>query len=119
MGKLERSANLGLTALALSDIMFCIAVFPHVFIRQDSDNLTPLRQALTLYYKVYGISCINLFLMTSTWLIVALAVERYIVLYYPLKAKGLLSPKRTKGTLVDYLYNCYAGDVTVFRTSTG
>ena len=99
LGKLERSANLGMTALALSDAMFCTAVLPHVFL-EDDRHMAPIGQTFSLYYKVYGVSCINLFLMTSTWLIVALAVERYIVLYYPLKAKGLLSLKRTKVILV-------------------
>ncbi|KAK2139584.1 hypothetical protein LSH36_1709g00000 [Paralvinella palmiformis] len=104
MGKLERSANLGLTALALSDMMFCVAVLPNVFLTEENREVAAApprgRHLLMLYYRIYGISCINLFLMTSTWLIVALAIERYIVLYYPLKAKWLLSLKRTKVILV-------------------
>ena len=38
--------------------------------------------------------------MSTTWLTVPLEVERYIVLYYRLKAKWLLSLKRTKVILV-------------------
>lgn len=95
MGKLERSANVGLTALALSDLGFNIAVFPHAFVRGLS-QIADETHVYVLYYRLYGIACINLFLMVSTWLIVVLAMERYVVLFYPLRAKNLLGVARTR-----------------------
>ena len=89
MRKLERSANLGLVALALSDLLFNLAVFPHYFV-QSAHLLSEV------LYQVYGMCCINLFLMTSNWLILLLALERYIVLYQPLKAKHFLCLSRAK-----------------------
>lgn len=95
MRKLERSANLGLTSLAVSDLLFSLMVLPHPFVdRTQQIVLSNLR--FGLYYKVYGVPAINTLLMTSTWLIVMLAVDRYIVLFYPLKAKCILGLRRTK-----------------------
>ena len=104
-GKLETSANIGLASLAVSDLLCCVVVLPYSFL-PDSPQ-TPLEASMTafpdnkrdaffLYYSVYGVSAISLFIMTSTWLILVLAIERYIVLYYPFQAKTWLSVRRTE-----------------------
>ncbi len=97
MGKLERTSNQGLIVLAFSDMMFCISVFPLTFIPHGRNlDAVSQREVFILYYKIYGVSLINLFMNISIWLTVVLAVERYIVLYFPLKAKWMLSLKKNK-----------------------
>lgn len=97
--RLEKAASVGLTALALSDLLFCACVFPYPFFLSEDETM-PTDNLFVVYYRLYGISMINLFLMTSTWLIVELALERYIVLYYPLRAKCVLGIRRTKAVIV-------------------
>ncbi|KAK2140139.1 hypothetical protein LSH36_1466g00004 [Paralvinella palmiformis] len=109
MQKLEKCANLGMIALAVSDLLFCLAVLPHSFLDRhplSQGDPTSDSSPLLLYYKVYGISLINLLLMSSTWLIVALAVERYTVLYYPLRAKVVLSLRRSKLIIASIYATC-------------
>ena len=98
MDRLEKSANYGMIALAVSDMFFCLMVFPHTFISQDT-RAVDANNVLVLYYKVYGIALINLFLMISTWLIVVMAVNRYIVVVYPLHARSVLGTVRTFVTI--------------------
>ena len=53
-----------------------------------------------LYYKLYGISLVNLFLMTSTWLIILMSISRYIVVAYPLHARSGLSTSTTRAAIL-------------------
>ncbi len=52
-------------------------------------------QTYILIYKLYGIPCINLFLMVSTWLIVVMSINRYLVIVYPLHVRFMLSANHT------------------------
>ena len=86
LDRIGRSAYRGLVALALSDLLFCVTVLPHAFI--------PLLGSLSMYgthfsmlYSLYGISLINLTMMTSTWLVVMTAFTRYRVVMRPLEAR--------------------------------
>ena len=94
MDRLEKSATYELVALALSDMLFCVTVFPHAFINEESYVVDSGHQYI-LYYRLYGIGLLNLFLMISTWLIVTMSINRYIVVVYPLHARSTLSTFRT------------------------
>ncbi len=94
MDDLEKSATYGLIALAISDIIFCITVLPHSFIMEHKE-VSSTAEAYHLYYKLYGVALINLFLMISTWLIVYMAINRYIVVVYPFQARWTLGTKKT------------------------
>ena len=88
LNKLESSANYGLVALAISDLCFCLVVLPHVFLSgQESLSIQPAK----LFYRIFGVATINVFLMTSTWVIIIIAINRCIVVVYPLKAKYIVS----------------------------
>ena len=115
--QLERTANMGLTALAFSDLFFNLTVFPYAFIDKDVDFVAQKRVA-NLYYRVYGISFINVFLMVSTWLVVELALERYIILYHPLHAKCILGIKRTKIVIVAIFMTSLLATLPYFLTKT-
>lgn len=102
MDRLEKSATYGLVALAFSDMMFCVSAFPYIFISKHG-MLTDKKHVYELYYKIYGIGCINLFLMMSTWLVVSMAVNRYIVVVYPFRARQSLSTSRTV-SIITFIY---------------
>ncbi len=94
MDRLEKSATYGLVALALSDMIFCLAVFPHSFVGTELPVVDGSHR-YQLYYKLYGLGVVNLFLMISTWLVVTMSINRYIVVVYPLHARSTLSTSRT------------------------
>lgn len=94
---MERSANVGLIALAVADLSFCLSVFPSTFLPQDLvfDSL-----GFLTYYGCYCAAVINIFIMTSTWLTVAMSMERYLAICHPLKSRNFISLGRTKATIV-------------------
>ena len=93
-----------LIALALSDMLFCVVLFPHAFINEEHSVVNE-PQKYILYYKLYGVGLVNLFLMISTWLIVTMSIGRYIVVVYPLHARSTLSTFRTVVTIV-LVFSC-------------
>lgn len=97
MDRLEKSATYGLVALAVSDMFFCLSVFPHTFINEES---YVVEKQYVLIYKLHGIALVNLFLMVSTWLIVTMSINRYIVVVYPLHARSTLSTFRTTVSII-------------------
>ena len=109
MDRLEKSATYGLVALAMSDMFFCLAIFPHTFINSDTPVVDSSHR-YQLYYKLYGLAVVNLFLMVSTWLIVTMSINRYIVVVYPLHARSTLSTFRT--TLIIILVYLLSAVVT-------
>lgn len=98
MDRLEKSATYGLVALAFSDMMFCLSVLPHAMFTRES-AATDWAHVYELYYRIYGIPCINLFMMISSWLVVSMAVNRYIVVVYPFHARQVLGATRTFTTI--------------------
>ena len=95
LDKLGQTANHGLVALAVSDLLFCVVVLPHAFFTAFKLPGDELWYTFWKYYKVHGIASINLFMMISTWLIVTMAVKRYFVVVDPLHARELITNKRT------------------------
>ena len=89
---LAKSANYGFAALALSDLMFCISALSHLMLMEN--------QTFQKYSRIYIIGSINLFLMISTWITVSMAVNRFIVVIYPLHARQKVSIKGTLWTIV-------------------
>ena len=94
LDRLERSSNYGLFALAFSDLVLCLMIFPHGFIR-NTELTVESRRWFVLYYKVYGVALINLFMMISMWQVVSMALHRYMIVVYPLQARMMLSKRHT------------------------
>lgn len=82
----SQAAKRGLAALALSDLLFCLAVLPYSFVT-DMARLVPASHVFRLYYRVYGTSCIHLFLMISTYLVLVTALMRFVAVAQPLHAR--------------------------------
>lgn len=87
MGRIERSVHWGLTSLAVSDFFFCLAVIPKAF--TDRDPIV-LESDFSLFYSVYGDALINVFILASTWLTVAMAVGRYLAVCHPFRAREII-----------------------------
>ena len=82
------SVNNGLKALAVSDMLFCVFVFPHSFITTEYVEVVGKKEAYVLYYRLYAVGLINFCQMTSTWLVVIMACSRYWGIRRPLHARN-------------------------------
>ncbi|XP_005095659.1 uncharacterized protein LOC101853848 isoform X2 [Aplysia californica] len=94
---LEQAANLCLISLAVSDLMFCVFVFPHMFL--PTDDIYDKR-GLLLDYRLYCAAVINIFIMESTLLTVAMSLERYLACCFPLRQDLYLTTRRIKYVIV-------------------
>ena len=92
---MERSANIGLTGLALSDLLFSTVALPFPIVANFPPLLLP-EYAFVLYYRYYSIAFFNVCLMISMYLVMLLAVERYLVTYSPQRAKKFMQVNQFK-----------------------
>ena len=95
MDRMEKSVHLGLVALAVSDMFFCVVALPTAFI-PNTMIYTEEDSLMSLYYNAYGEPLFNTFLLSSTWLTVAMATGRYMGICYPLHARGFINLKATR-----------------------
>jgi len=103
MDRMERSATIGLLALAVSDLFFCCAVIPLAFVDDVvvSDRLTP-----ALLYRAYHPAVISSLITSSTWLTVVMAVSRYLAICHPLKARIIIGMRFAVGSIaVAFLFS--------------
>ncbi|KAK7114490.1 hypothetical protein V1264_000545 [Littorina saxatilis] len=112
--KMEISAHIGLIALAVSDLLFCLMVL--------LVTTLPLQDAyrpdqLLVYFHLVSGGLITIFIITSTWLIVVMAAERYVAVCHPLRARNLISLCRTRAYVVTLFLLCPLCCVPVFFES--
>ena len=99
MDRMEKSAHIGLVALAVSDMMFCVVLFPMPFlVVQNRMYFTSI--TLELVYRMYHEALLNTFLFTSTWLTVAMATARYFAVCHPIHARGFIDIRCTKVLII-------------------
>ena len=55
---------------------------------------------ILLIYRLYSTAIINVFIMISTWLTVAMSLERYLAICYPLRQDLYLTTRRIKVIIV-------------------
>jgi hypothetical protein len=67
-----------------------------------------------LYYEWLGSSLITVFIITSTWLIVVMAGERYLAVCHPFKARKVISLKKTKITIFLVYLLCMVFSIPLF-----
>lgn len=91
--KMEKSAHIGLIGLAISDFMFCLLAFMYSRI-EFKDIYTEL--GVVLYFRWLSGPLITWFIVTSTWLTVAMAGERYLAVCHPFKARKIISLRKTR-----------------------
>lgn len=112
MGRIEKFANSGLIALAVSDLLFCIAIIPYAFI--DLEQLSFPRYTFTLFYVTYSSAIINVFIMASTWLTVTLAVGRYLATCHPLRAREVIGMTVAKWSIAIVCIVCILFNIPRF-----
>jgi len=79
----------------VSDALFCIAVLPRAYIGAAAFGFR--RYDFRIVYAAYGDTLVNAFIVSSTWLTVAMAVSRYVAICHPLHARQIIG--RTFATL--------------------
>ncbi|KAK2148432.1 hypothetical protein LSH36_498g02012 [Paralvinella palmiformis] len=91
---LERGALLGLIALAVSDLCFCLGILPGAVFYDSKAKFSA--KTFHYYYQLYGVYLHDVFIKISTWLTVVIATARYVAICHPLKARifaGLFATK--------------------------
>ncbi|XP_071092405.1 cholecystokinin receptor-like [Haliotis cracherodii] len=109
--KMELSAHMGLIALAFSDFMFCLLAL--LFVMLPLKGVYVLGDAL-IYYDWLGGGFITMFIVTSTWLIVVMAGERYMAVCHPFKARNLISLRRTRISITAIFVGCAFCTIPIF-----
>ena len=94
MDYMEKSAHMGIVALAVSDMLFCILALPMAFVSKKMTMVGGI-QAISLYYRAYNEPLLNIFLLSSTWMVVIMASARYLAICRPLHARGYINLKGT------------------------
>ena len=108
LSKMENSAHIGLIALAVSDFMFCLLAFLYT----QLDFKPPYTElSFVLYYKWLAPSFITVFIITSTWLTVSMAAERYVAVCHPFKARKLIALRKTRITVCLIYFLCICATV--------
>jgi hypothetical protein len=72
--KMAQSAHIGLMSLALADFLYCLCVVPELFVKSRGPIFKD--RGFDLFYLMYGHCWQNVFLFTSTWLTVSIAIGR-------------------------------------------
>ncbi len=93
-GGKDSGTHLGLIVLAVSDMIFCLAVFPRQFI-SETNSLFP-RKDFWCFYQLYGTGIVTTFMLTSTWLTVCMASIRYVGICHPFCSRKIDGPRFTK-----------------------
>jgi len=88
MDRMERSATIGLLALAVSDLFFCLAVIPYSVYDFEKGQYEGM--SFMLLFHVYNGAVISTLVTTSTWLTVVMAVSRYLAICRPLEARVII-----------------------------
>ena len=93
--EVEQSATSGLVYLALSDAAFCAIGLLAVLMpsRYTVLNDSSTWAVASMYYNNFKGPLLNIFLLTSTWLIIVISVGRYMAIADPFNAKFAISVK--------------------------
>ena len=83
----ESGSRVGLVVLALSDMLFCIVLFPRGFLYTAKSLFT--HKDFWLLYQVYGTGLVTTFILSSTWITVALAMLRYLAICHPFRIRRI------------------------------
>ncbi|KAL8590272.1 hypothetical protein ACOMHN_006388 [Nucella lapillus] len=114
LSKMEISAHIGLIALAVSDFLLCLMVL--LVTTLPLKNLYHPGEVL-VYFHLLSNGLITMFIITSTWLIVVMAAERYVAVCHPLRARNLILLWRSRAYVVLLFVLCPLCTVPIFLES--
>ena len=113
---------MGLIALAVSDLCYCVSAAPKAFLKTRA---TTFRSGdFRMFYHMYESYVLNSFSKISTWLVVLMAVSRYVTIgilesqYFGI---GLLNQKFQKSHRVQGETGCFVANpsILLFVMTTG
>lgn len=123
----ERTVHVGLRALAVSDLLVCVCQLPQGFIYRGC--FVYAERTFQLVYWTYSGALINTFLLTSAWLIVTMAIGRYVTTAYPFRFRALIGMTGAKVSaaavfVASFLFNMprlfeYQIETITCRAATG
>ncbi len=93
LDRLEKGATIGLLALAISDLAFCVAMV--IIISVPHNELMFRSKSLSFYVALYGTFVINILIKVSTWYIVVLNLGRYFAVCFPIQARRYMKYSHT------------------------
>lgn len=99
MDHMEKSAQMGLVALALSDTIIC-ALYLFASVVPSRVVYTPYDRLFALYFSTYQEALMNIFLLSGTWLTVTMAISRYLVVCRPMHARVFIGLRGTRAVLI-------------------
>ncbi|CAH1779851.1 unnamed protein product, partial [Owenia fusiformis] len=107
MNDLEKTSQIGLIALAISDLCYCITYFPRSiqYLERDKVQLYETYN-FWMFYKTYREGITYTFVLVSTWITVLLALTRCIVICKPLHAREILSIKKMHAGIIFIYVTC-------------
>ena len=83
----ESGSRVGLIILALSDMVFCVVLFPRGFLFTAKSLFA--QKDFWLFYQVYGTGLVTTFILSSTWITVALAMQRFLAICHPFQMRRI------------------------------
>ena len=98
MDSMERTVQMNLIALAVSDMLVCCIALPQTLISPSVGSNTIF--SVKLLFKYVETPLANTFILTSTWLTVSMTIGRYIVVCIPLHARSIVDAKCTRAAIV-------------------
>ena len=107
----DRPVQVGLCALALSDMMFCLITLPLGFV-----NIRAFACSITfkMVYRCYSVPLMNIFILSSTWFTVFMATSRYLAICHPFRARYLICMKGTKISIAVIFITCVSANIPRF-----
>lgn len=102
---IEKSSRLGLMGLAVTDMFCCAGSFMYTISGQERALFVGADPRI--YVLQYGPYFLNACMKASTWLTVILAVERYVAICHPLKARYMVNVRTTRVAIcLTFLLTC-------------
>ena len=90
---IEKGSLIGIIALAVCDFMFCLFTLFSTYYSDDS--MIFKKSNSSLFFTQYGLFFQNVFIKTSTWITVVMAIYRHYAVVHPIKAKHYLTSRRS------------------------
>lgn len=95
VGELRLCACLGFLFLAFADLCYNLLNVPFSILYWRNTNASTDYFKMSSEFRVYGLTCLNFFLVLSTWLTVKMAIERNLMIIWPLHFKRHLTKKKS------------------------
>ena len=100
---MEKAAYIGLIALAVSDMLYCITSLPEAF--KGTDQVIFDQKSFWMVYEMYGKYVQNTFAYSSTWLTLLMAGSRYVAICHPFVAREFVKASTTIiGIVVTFVF---------------